>query len=135
MFFGGIAAGSMIAGCVDLKARIDAAAINKDNNQKAQSSQPIIAGRDASNISPIVNINGSDSILLALVVSGGVVAWLWLRSRRTVDAMVKGVDALPAEDSKQVKLAIEKAAYKAGVSQDLWRKVQSNAKRSAKKKA
>ncbi len=144
-FIGSLIAGGLGVGCastqipgdgnklVDAKADVKAVGFDKSVRQSIATSQPITAGRDAANISPVVTINGSDSILLALC-GLGVLSWIagkgWLKSHRTIGVMVKAIDDAPNSD--QVKKEIERKAYESGVAQEIWNRVHRNRKRNTK---
>lgn len=122
----------LLAGChnfeklnrmVDAQADVEMKGVDRSVRQSVVTSQPITAGQDASNISPVVTINGSDSILVVmagLVLVVGIVRY-WRKSRKTILAMVRAIEETP--DSERVRREIERAAYRSGVGQDIWNHV------------
>jgi voltage-gated potassium channel Kch len=128
----GLNLSGMTAGCqhieklgkmVEAKANVDAKGIDRSAQQRVATQQPMTAGRDASNISPVVTINGSDSILLAIagVVIIGMIVKYWTKSRKTIRAMVKAIEETP--DTENVRAEVEHRAYRAGVAQEVWNHV------------
>jgi hypothetical protein len=98
----------VIVGCLSpVRTAARVGTVEKEQKTDVQ----LAGGRDVLNVSPTVAVSGGGGMLamgLMMTLTG------WLRSRRTLKAMVKAIEELA--DGGETKQQVAKAALKAGVA-------------------
>ena len=136
--FGGKDSGQVkMKGADKVTAKAEAKGIEKKSKSKQAiaTSQPVTAGRDARNISPVITINGDNSgLVICLLAAGGLVVGLkfwqsWAAKGKALQVMMSAIEE---QDDGRVQKAVAQKSYKAGVSQVIYDHLQAARKRDLK---
>ncbi len=132
----------VFAGCARIPTGIDHNLLDADilakgvdTSASSSSDQQMNAGRDVINISPVVAIKGAGAIALATgTICMIVFAIIYSRARKAMRAMAWAIEYMPPEAAEVAKAGVSKQAYKEGISDYVYRRVQRDINRLIKSK-